>query len=301
MAPKLALTLAAVLTALVLACGGSKPPPGDATVVEPPAAQQAVQTSPPAAPARPAKERKLAVLDPGHGGAEVGSARNGVVEKESNLEMALRVENLLLAAGVDVVLTRRADARVAEPVAGYTAARVDIQARIDLANTVGADVFVSIHSNGSEDAGQRGVEVWFDSTRPFAARSLVLARLLLDHVLGELRAYGYAATNRGLYDGSCFRLRQGRCFTLFVLGEPRQTSREEVERRGGDPDALGFGDAAFTVSRGTTMPGALVELLLITNPADAAVLRSDAGRQAMARGVANAVLEFLALPEAPSN
>jgi N-acetylmuramoyl-L-alanine amidase len=239
------------------------------------------------------KERKVVVLDPGHGGDEVGSARNGVVEKDSNLEMALRVERLLLAQGFDVVLTRRTDARAAPQLPGLTATRSDLQARLDLANASRGDVFVSIHSNGSEDPGQRGVEAWFDSTRLYAAEGRQLAGLLVANVLAELRAFGYAAVDRGLYDGSCFRRRNDRCVTLFVIAGPRETSREEIIRRGGDPAALGFGDAPAIYSRPADMPAALVELLIITNAADAAVLRNEAGREAMARGVANAITTFL--------
>jgi N-acetylmuramoyl-L-alanine amidase len=237
---------------------------------------------------------KLVVLDPGHGGDEVGSASNGVVEKQSNLEMALRVEKLLQARGYKVLLTRRQDARAAPQAPGYTANRSDIQARIDLANNSGAAVFVSLHSNGSTDPGQRGVEVWFDSSRPFAAENLRLARLLLTHVVGELGSYGYAATDRGLFDSACWRLREGRCFAIFVLGGGRSDSRNAVIERGGDPEALGFNGAATLASQPATMPGALVELLIITNAADNAVLRSDGGRQAMARGITTAIVEFLA-------
>jgi N-acetylmuramoyl-L-alanine amidase len=224
----------------------------------------------------------------------VGAAANGVVEKESNLEMARRVQALLVADGYEVLLTRESDAPAAAQIPGYTAARSDIQARINLANESGAAVFVSIHSNGSTDPAQKGVEVWYDSARLFAADNLSLAQLLLDNVVAELRRYGYPAENRGLFDGACFRLRQGRCFTLFVLGGARETSREEIERRGGDPEALGFNGAASIYSQPATMPGALVELLLTSNAADAAVLRDNNGRQAMARGIAAAIEAFLA-------
>jgi N-acetylmuramoyl-L-alanine amidase len=47
------------------------------------------------------------------------------------------------------------------------------------------------------------------------------------------------------------------------------------------------------------MPAALVELLIISNARDAAVLRDEAGRAAMARGVARGILEFLGLPFTP--
>ncbi|MPZ47996.1 MAG: hypothetical protein GEU75_01550 [Dehalococcoidia bacterium] len=298
---RLYLPLSLILVIITLsACGGGsttpsslQQPPGETegvVPIEPVAAER--QGEAPAA--RPVRERKLVVLDPGHGGDEVGSAANGVVEKASNLEMALRVEQLLLEQGADVLLTRRTDVRAAEQIPGYTAARSDIQARIDLANKEAADVFVSIHSNGSTDAGQRGIEVWYDSSRTFATENLRLAFLLKERVLGELRQYGYAAQDRGLFDGQCFRQRGERCFSLFVLGGARETRREEIERRGGDADALGFQGDAPIFSRPAVMPGALVELLIITNAADAAVLRDEPGRQAMARGVAAAVIEFLA-------
>ena len=119
----------------------------------------------PAAPPKAANAKKVVVLDPGHGGDEVGSARNGVVEKQSNLEMAFRVEKLLTDAGYDVVLTRREDTRAAYAPKGFTPTYWDLQARADIANAAHGDVFVSIHSNGSDDTSQRGVETWYDSKR----------------------------------------------------------------------------------------------------------------------------------------
>lgn len=245
------------------------------------------------------RPRKVVVLDPGHGGDEIGAAANGVVEKASNLDFARRVEKLLLGNDVDVVVTRGADARASGQIDGYTATRSDLQARLDLANEVKGDVFVSIHSNGSTDAGQAGVEAWYDSDRPFAVEGKQLAELLVRNTLAELQTYGYNATNRGLFDGRCYRVREGRCFTLFVIGGARETTREEVMRRGGNPAALGFGDAPAIYSRPANMPAALVELLIITNARDAAVLRDEAARAAMARGVAKAILDFLGLPFTP--
>jgi N-acetylmuramoyl-L-alanine amidase len=304
----------AILTVALLAltaCGDAEPaaPRGaDALVVpvEPAAAPLQASIDPaPAAPApaapvvaeQPVRARKVVVLDPGHGGDEVGSANNGVVEKHSNLDFALRVEQLLLARDVDVHLTRRTDTRASATIPGFTPTRSDLQARLDGANAAGGDVFVSIHSNGSTDPGQNGVEAWYDSSWVYADEARRLAGLLVSHVLAELRRYGYNAQDRGLPDGRCFRQREGRCFTLFVIAGPRETSREEVMRRGGDPAQLGFGDSPSIYSRPAAMPAALVELLFTTYARDAAVLRDEAGRQAMARGVANAILVFLGLQD----
>jgi hypothetical protein len=95
-------------------------------------------TPTPLATPRPAAtltpRKRVVVLDPGHGGAEVGAADYGVVEKVSNLEMALRVEALLRARGIEVVLTRRSDERAVSSEPGWTAQHFDLQGRIDIAN-----------------------------------------------------------------------------------------------------------------------------------------------------------------------
>jgi N-acetylmuramoyl-L-alanine amidase len=244
------------------------------------------------------------VIDPGHGGDEIGASNYGVVEKESNLELAFRVERLLADAGVRPLLTRRVDERAGMPAgprpSGWPAQRLDLQARIDMANDEGAALFLSIHSNGSASAAERGIEVYYNGLRPFASENSRLAQLLLDGVMTELGAAGYSVANRGIKDDRCLRGFQGRCFPLFVLGPERVTNLEEARRRGGTQiDALGFGPGVEEIrSRPTQMPGALVELLFISSPEDAALLRLEAVRGAMARGLASGVLRYLEL--APS-
>lgn len=244
----------------------------------------------------PVKQQPTVFIDPGHGADEIGAAANGVVEKESNLEMALRVERLLAAEGVRVVLARRADVRAnsGPPVTGFSATRLDLQARIDAANAEHADVWVSIHSNGSTNTGDRGVESYYNSSRPFVAQNQALAASLLRNVVAELWAGGFAVAERGALDDACLRAFQGRCFPLFVLGPGRETTRDEVIRRGGDPAALGFAPGQDSIaSRPAQMPGALIELLFITNPSDAAILQTEAAREAMARGIVRGILEQL--------
>jgi N-acetylmuramoyl-L-alanine amidase len=273
-----------------------------------PAAAQPAPTEAPATPvpsptpvAPAARQGPVVVLDPGHGSADdPGAAAGGVVEKTSNFDMARRVEALLVANGVTVVLTRQGDTRATGYPAptgtrGFSASRLDLQARVDLANAQGADLFLSIHSNGSSNAGERGIEVWYDPNRPFSRKNEELARLVLEGSVASLRAAGFEARDRGLKDDTCFRNRDGRCFPLFLLGPPRETTREEVLRRGGDPDALGFGPGQESIStRATTMPAALVELLFISNADDNVTLQNEAARDAMARGVASAILRYLA-------
>ena len=266
---------------------------------------------PPGATATPVGPRTpVVVLDPGHGGPEIGAANHGVVEKESNLDMALRVERLLRDAGIDVVLTRRADARAnadpaddrdegADGAAGtavtFGATRADLQRRVDIANDAAADLFVSIHSNGSTDPSLRGVEVYYDPDREFADKNERFAGRALDGIVAALGEAGYAVNSRGVLAADCIRVFNGRCFPLFVLGPPRTYTREQLVARGVDPAMLGMADGVnVATTRATAMPGILVELLAISNAQDAAILADPNARDAMARGLADAVLAELA-------
>ena len=240
---------------------------------------------------------RTVVIDPGHGADEVGAAAGGLVEKTSNLEMALRVEALLQTYGVRVQLTRRADERayVGPQDGGFNSTRRDLQARVDLANGAGAELFVSIHSNGSASSDDRGIETYYNGQRPFAEQNRALAATLQAALVGEMSAAGYLVADRGAKDDACLRAFQGRCFPLFLLGPPRVSTRDEVLTRGGYPGTFGFAAGQDeVVSRATSMPGALVELLFISSPADAALLRAEETRAALARGVARGILEFLA-------
>jgi N-acetylmuramoyl-L-alanine amidase len=227
---------------------------------------------PPTAPSVGGKLRTIA-LDPGHGGPETGSApSDDLIEKDVNLKIALVLADLLREEGFQVALTRDADRAVSPNYrdSGLRSQVVqDLQARVDVANGAGAELFLSIHNNGSGDPGARGTEVWYNAARPFAERNLALAELVLENVLRQLRGAGHSAVGRGVKDDANFRIWNGRPFNLYVLG-PGPGRRPA-----------------------TKMPGALGESLFLTNPADAAALRRPAIIQAIARGYRDAVLRYL--------
>jgi N-acetylmuramoyl-L-alanine amidase len=77
----------------------------------------------------------LVCLDPGHGGSDTGAKDNGVLEKDVNLDIALRAKALLEAKGYHVIMTRDSDTNVS------------LAKRCAIANAAGAAVFVSIHNN----------------------------------------------------------------------------------------------------------------------------------------------------------
>jgi len=88
------------------------------------------------------------VLDAGHGGYDNGAVSGTRREKDDNLRMALAVGNLLRGCGFDVVQTRTTDVFV------------PLMERSNISNRAGADLFVSIHRNGSTNPSANGVENW---------------------------------------------------------------------------------------------------------------------------------------------
>ena len=90
------------------------------------------------------------VIDPGHGGHDPGVLGTGLNEATLALDVALRLEKLLMnEAGVDVVLTRRTDVYV------------PLEERTEIANRQNADLFLSIHANASRNPDARGIETFF--------------------------------------------------------------------------------------------------------------------------------------------
>ncbi len=257
--------------------------PGGAVSGAVPAPAAAEPRSPdgyPLHPFLPAGGRaRVVVLDPGHGGPEVGSAGAGVAEKDINLSIARRLRALLEADGFIVVLVRDCDCRATvppgyEPPANWQAARWDLQARLDIANLADGDVYLSIHNNGSNTPSESGTEVWYDGRRPFAAYNLALAQVVLEEQIRAIRSWGYPTINRGLKEDTYFRVRDGRAFPIFVLGPPR---------------------SGVATTRAARMPAALGESLFLSNVNEAPFLARESMQDAIAAGYYRALVRYFAL------
>jgi len=222
--------------------------------------------------------KKMVVLDPGHGGPDVGAAAGSLAEKAVNLGIALKLKGLLEADGFQVLLTREADQRpytLAEGRTDRPVTRADLQSRVDLANAARADVFISMHNNGSSDPAQAGTEVWYAPDRSFGDANWRLAGAILDGIVSELAKAGYPSPNRGLKNGSEFRVFNGRVYPLFVLGNSRTDQQP---------------------SRATRMPGILGESLFLSNAYEAGLLAQERVQLAIAQGYRNGILRYFAAP-----
>jgi len=106
--------------------------------------------------------KKLVAIDPGHGGEDLGSTRQGLYEKDANLNIALYLKKELEDEGYAVFMIRDTDIAVEN---------MDRPAAAIAAN---ADIYVSIHLNSLEsnsDATQ-GAEVWYADKRNDGSNTL---------------------------------------------------------------------------------------------------------------------------------
>ena len=106
---------------------------------------------------------KKIVIDPGHGGNDAGAiGPTGVMEKTVTLKVALELRKLLEAEGAQVIMTREGDTTVSYK--GAKASDIEeLGARCDVANRVGADIFISIHADSFTRPEARGTTGYYYS------------------------------------------------------------------------------------------------------------------------------------------
>jgi N-acetylmuramoyl-L-alanine amidase len=244
----------------------------DATVDE---GAAALLTAPPArvpGGVFPLAVRRI-VLDPGHGGGDQGTRTpSGLLEKELTLDIARRLAERLRAAGIEPLLTREEDQRVA---------LVD---RAGLASRSGADLFVSIHVNWLEDGrANRGIETFYlgPSDDPAVTRlassenldsgySLADTRRLLDSIYADLRQEQSRALARAV---------QHR-----LVRSIREVAPEVADR--------GVKSAPFLVLVATEVPAILAEVACLSNADEAKLLGQPDYRERIATALFDGIAAY---------
>lgn len=102
------------------------------------------------------------VLDAGHGGIDPGvvGRTTGVKESEINLKIVKKTEELLVSAGVSVVLTRSSDAGL-YGLATKNLKRKDMEKRKKIIESANPDLVVSVHLNSYSSSSRRGAQVFY--------------------------------------------------------------------------------------------------------------------------------------------
>lgn len=130
---------------------------------------------------------RTVVIDPGHGGKDLGGSYGKVYEKHLALDTSLRVDYMLRQRGYSTLLTRKSDIFI------------PLSKRAEIANRYKNSIFVSIHYNYSYNKGAAGLETFYYSSR---------SKPLADYIQsGMLRKY--RANNRGVKFARYAVLRKG--------------------------------------------------------------------------------------------
>jgi N-acetylmuramoyl-L-alanine amidase len=226
----------------------------------------------PVAPAAPARSARIVVLDPGHGGAEVGAqGPSGTLEKDVTLALARRLRGALTnQLGMQVFMTHERDQELS------------LDERTAIANNYKADLFISIHANAARNQVARGSEVYFLS---YQATDDDSRHAALTEGGVEILAPGRSGTSDldlVLWDmAQASHLEESSALASRVLEELATVSGSE---------GRGVKQAPFRVLVGAAMPAILTEVGFISNIEEEKLLVSEAYQQkivtALSRGIA---------------
>ena len=210
------------------------------------------------------------VIDPGHGGREVGAVGpNGLMEKDVTLAISRKLASSLASKlGARVVLTREDDSVVS------------LDQRTALANQYKADLFLSVHMNAAVVKDAKGSETYFLSLEA----SDELARKAAESENASAGASPNADLNLILWD-LAHQAYVGESSRFAQAIQEEMNAATAVANRG-------VKQAPFKVLVGATMPAALVEVGFISNPEEEAKLQSEEFQNLMVQTLTKAVERY---------
>ena len=218
------------------------------------------------------------VIDPGHGGDEVGAqGPSGTLEKDVVLSIARKLRSAIVnRLGIQAFLTRNDDEYVA------------LDDRAAIANNYKADVFISIHANASRSRGAHGSEVYFLS---YQASDDDARRVALAEGRVEL-----PQPEPGIGDG----VRSDLAMVLWDMAQAQYLEESSMlasriqEELGSLDGGAGRGvkQAPFRVLVGAAMPAVLVEVGFISNPEEEKLLNSDEFQSQVVTAIVQGVARY---------
>ena len=227
-------------------------------------------------------EKRVVVLDAGHGGMRPGKVVGKTKEADINLNVCKAIKEQLAEKmpSLDVILTRDTDKALHED------RNIDNKRRAELANDKGADLLLSIHANAADNKSVNGTEVWIlsldeDTLRQNRKNSgafvdegeMMHVENISKSSLGYIIALSNQMTNDPFNN------------TFARIADTKFKSKGRRSR------GVKFND--WTVLYWLNGPGALVELGFMTNDEELKYMLSDSGEKALADALSDAIVEFI--------
>jgi N-acetylmuramoyl-L-alanine amidase len=227
------------------------------------------------------KEKFIIVIDPGHGGIDVGAVgRNGTYEKNVVLALATQLQTYLnQRQGTKAFLTRNGD---------YF---VPLEKRVEITRDYGADFFISLHTDANFSRRVRGASVYCLSLKGASDEA---ARLLADRENASDRFGGVLkrdSKDRDL-DSVLIDLVQTQTINdslrfggmaLHEMGKVHTIKFKQPKQ------------ASFAVLRATEIPSILIETGFISNANDEKLLKSTSFQKKLARALSTVCIDFATL------
>lgn len=219
-------------------------------------------------------EQKLVLIDPGHGGPDLGARVGELYEKDLTLQIAKKLQIELAGTEVKIELTRSVDQAMTLP------------ARVQMANEMHASLFISLHVNSGENASGPEVFILRHDANDKGEKLARLAGKGVNPLAQESGALGIALQELG-HD-------QTRANSVSLACEiskglqplfPGHTHRRAIQ------------EAHFFVLMGATMPSSLVELGFLQNPYDRALMQTPFGQYKIARSLAKSIQAWIVTPK----
>ncbi|MDI6606134.1 MAG: N-acetylmuramoyl-L-alanine amidase [Candidatus Omnitrophota bacterium] len=217
---------------------------------------------------------KKVVIDPGHGGKDPGAiSRSGLREKDINLDIAKRMRNLLKAQGIEVVMTRSDDTFIPLP------------ERARIANSSGADIFISIHSNANRLKTMKGFEIYYVAPNIGDGNRAVLSAKKDNLNFAESCLGDSSLTLKAIIWDMIYTHSRAEAIELS-----RSICSSAHDNLG--VEVLGIKKGRFAVLKEVFIPAVLVEVGFLSNSAEARMLNNAYYRQKIAESIAEGIRDY---------
>lgn len=223
------------------------------------------------------QEPECIVIDPGHGGLEVGAkGKFGTLEKDLTLEISLRLAEIIRQRRAsNVVLTRDQDVDIT------------LEDRAAIANNNKATIFISVHVNSSYRKGAVGPETFFlskDATDE-EARRLAFLENNSENLNNSIESDNQDVIKMILWD-------MAQTAYLKQSSELAENIQNELNLLWGTANR-GIKQAPFKVLTGVACPAVLVEVAFLSNPQEERRLLTDDYQIKVAEAIYRGMTSFL--------
>ena len=135
---------------------------------------------------------KVIYIDAGHGGLDPGAMYKNIKEKDINLSLSLKLEDVLSHYGAIVYQTRYGDYDLSVTNT-INRKRSDLSRRSNIINKSQCDLFVSIHLNAENSETWSGPQVFYDDIN---SENEEIAKIIQEELNKELKSHReYKITN----------------------------------------------------------------------------------------------------------